>query len=95
MTVLSDRDIRAALERGDMELQPFDERRLTPNGYDLGIAQVAVPDRGAAAVVEGTARVPPGARFAVSTQERVRLGPGLAGQLWLRTTWARRGVLAS
>ena len=94
MTVLSDRDIRAALARGEMDLEPFDERRLTPNGYDLGIAQVAVPDRGTA-VAEGTARVPPGARFAVSTQERVRLGPGLAGQLWLRTTWARRGVLAS
>jgi dCTP deaminase len=94
LTVLSDRDIRAALERGEMDLEPFDERRLTPNGYDLGIAQVAVPDRGTA-VAEGTARVPPGARFAVSTQERVRLGPGLAGQLWLRTTWARRGVLAS
>ena len=94
MTVLSDRDIRAALARGEMDLEPFDERRLTPNGYDLGIAQVAVPDRGTA-VAEGTARVPPGARFAVSTQERVRLGPGLSGQLWLRTTWARRGVLAS
>ena len=94
MTVLSDGDIRAALARGDMDLEPFDDRRLTPNGYDLGIAQVAVPDRGTE-VAEGAARVPPGARFAVSTQERVRLGPGLAGQLWLRTTWARRGVLAS
>jgi Fe-S-cluster containining protein/dUTPase len=55
---------------------------------------VALPD-GGPTVRAGVARVPAGSRFVVSTQERVRLGPALAGQLWLRTTWARRGVLAS
>lgn len=94
MTVLSDRDILAAVERGELVIEPLDERRLTPNGYDLGIAEVALPDSGPT-VGEDVAKVPAGARFVVSTQERVRLGPGLAGQLWLRTTWARRGVLAS
>jgi dCTP deaminase len=37
----------------------------------------------------------PGTRFLVSTRERVELAGDLAGTLWLRTTWARRGVLAS
>jgi len=94
LTVLSDRDILAAIARGELAIDPLDERRLTPNGYDLGVAEVALPDSGTR-FTEGTARVPPRARFAVSTQERVRLGAGLTGQLWLRTTWARRGVLAS
>lgn len=94
LTVLSDRDILAAIARGELAIEPLDERRLTPNGYDLGVAEVALPDAGTA-FTDGIARVPPRARFVVSTQERVRLGGGLAGQLWLRTTWARRGVLAS
>jgi len=94
LTVLSDRDILAAIARGELSIEPLDERRLTPNGYDLGVAEVALPDLGTS-FTGGTARVPARARFVVSTQERVRLGAGLAGQLWLRTTWARRGVLAS
>jgi dCTP deaminase len=94
LTVLSDGDILAAVDRGELAIEPLDGRRLTPNGYDLGIAEVALPD-GGPTVTEGVAIVPAGSRFVVSTQERVRLGPGLAGQLWLRTTWARRGVLAS
>jgi dCTP deaminase len=39
--------------------------------------------------------VPAGARFLVSTKERVRLPDFLMGNLWLRTSWARKGVLAS
>ncbi len=31
----------------------------------------------------------------MSTAEVVALGPDLAGDLWIRSTWARRGFLAS
>lgn len=79
---------------GDLDIEPFSEDQLTPNGYDLAVAEVVLPDTGQR-FVAGTALVPPLTRFLVSTGERVRLGPGLAGQLWLRTTWARRGVIAS
>ncbi len=94
VTILSDGDLRRALERGEVEIEPFDPSNLTPNGYDLVIAEVVLPDEGTSRR-EGVARVPGQTRFLVSTRERVRLGPGVAGQLWLRSTWARRGVLAS
>lgn len=94
MGVLTDADITNALERGDLEIEPFSEDQLTPNGYDLAIAEVLLPDTGQR-FVGGTALVPPMTRFLVSTRERVRLGPALVAQLWLRTSWARRGVLAS
>ena len=94
MGVLRDADITDALERGDLEIEPFSEDQLTPNGYDLAIAEVALPDTGQR-FVAGTALVPPMTRFLVSTRERVRLGPALVAQLWLRTSWARRGVMAS
>jgi dCTP deaminase len=91
---MTDAEIRAALAGGAMDIEPFSEDQLTPNGYDLSIAEVALPDTGQS-FLAGTAIVPPMTRFMVSTTERVRLGPDMAAQLWLRTSWARRGVLAS
>jgi dCTP deaminase len=94
MTALTDADIRDAIDGGDMDIDPFHEAQLTPNGYDLAMAEVVLPDTGHR-FVAGRAVVPPLTRFMVSTVERVRLGPSLSGQLWLRTSWARRGVIAS
>ncbi|UCC93510.1 MAG: YkgJ family cysteine cluster protein [Thermoplasmata archaeon] len=94
MTTLTDADIRDALSAGAMEIEPFTEGQLTPNGYDLAIAEVVLPDTGHK-FVAGTAVVPPLTRFMVSTRERVRLGVDMSAQLWLRTSWARRGVIAS
>lgn len=94
MPVLSDADILRLLEKGEIRIDPFREESLTPNGYDVTIAEVAILSR-EERVTEGNAVVPSMTRFAVSTREVVELGPGVAAQLWLRTTWARRGVLAS
>ncbi len=94
MAVLSDADILASRAKGELTIEPFLETSLTPNGYDVSIEEVAVPSEDAR-VREGVARVPALTRFAVSTRETVTLGPRLAAQIWLRTTWARRGVLAS
>jgi dCTP deaminase len=91
---LTDADIRSAIERGDMDIEPFFDAHLTPNGYDLAIAEVMLPDTGSS-FTEGTVEVPAMTRFMVSTMERVRLGPSMSAQLWLRTSWARRGVIAS
>lgn len=94
MALLSDSDVRRHLAKGELSIEPFDERNLTPNGYDVSVEEVLLPAI-AAKVTRGVARIPPLSRFAVSTRETVRLGRHLAGQIWLRTTWARRGVLAS
>jgi dCTP deaminase len=93
MVVLSDADILKAMESGDIAISPFHEENLTPNGYDLTIAEVATQGSGAA--TKAVATVQPAAAFLVSTEERVELGESVAASLWLRTTWARRGVLAS
>jgi dCTP deaminase len=95
VAVLSDADILQALRSGGMNVEPFVESNLTPNGLDLRIAEVLIPDSSPDPVRTGTAIVPPRARFLVSTLERVRLGPALAGQLWIRSSYARRGILAA
>lgn len=94
MAVLSDADISRLREKGEIRIEPFREGNVTPNGYDVTIAEVAIPSK-AIRTSEGEAQVPPGTWFAVSTEEVVELGAGVTAQIWLRTTWARRGVLAS
>ncbi len=92
--LLSDVDILASRAKGALSIEPFVERNLTPNGYDVGIEEVVMPSQDLH-VREGVARVPALTRFAVSTRETVTLGRNLAAQIWLRTTWARRGVVAA
>lgn len=95
MAVLSDAGILEALKRGELLVEPFREDALTPNGIDLRVAEVLLPDDAAQPVHAGVANIPPHARFLVSTAERVRLGPALAGQLWIRSSYARKGLLAA
>ncbi len=94
MGVLSDQDLRRLRARGELRIEPFLEKNLTPNGYDVTIGEVVIPSK-KVRIDEGAASVPPHTRFAVGTREVVELGRSLVGQIWLRTTWARRGVLAS
>lgn len=95
MSVLSDRDLMAGMENGAMAIEPFEARCLTPNGYDLRIAEVMLPDEGDAVHREGKVVVPPQTRFLVSTMERVRMPADACGSLWLRSSYARRGVIGS
>jgi dCTP deaminase len=94
MTVLSDIDIAHGLSTGYLGISEFSERGLTPNGYDLRISEISI--RGNPEVkAHGTAVIPPRTMFYVSTLERVRLPSDLCAQLWLRTTWIRKGIMGA
>ena len=93
MTVLSDEAILSALDLGELEIDPFNKDNLTPNGYDLTIKEIEIPNGDKTS--NGDLAIPPGKRFAVSTKERIACGPNLCAQLWLRTTWARKGIICS
>ncbi len=94
MTILSDGDILNAIVADTLEIKPFKEDNLTPNGYDLTISQVVVVDRDID-VSQGTVEIPPKTWFAVSTEEFVRLGLNYSAQLWIRTSYARKGIISS
>lgn len=94
MSVLSDRDILAGLQSGRIGISDYSEKSLTPNGYDLRIAEISV--RGDPVVKrEGTVTIPPRTMFYVSTIERVRMGDDVCTQLWLRTSWIRKGIIGA
>ena len=94
MCILADHQIEALLKDESLGIEPYRAEHLTPNGYDLTIKEVLL--RGAdVPVATGTVEVPAGRGFLVSTAEYVRMPPDVAGQLWIRSSYARRGVLAS
>ena len=35
MTILSDLDIKKSLDKNELSIEPFEDKNLTPNGYDL------------------------------------------------------------
>ena len=93
MCILSDKDILERMNTGDLEINGYHDRSLTPNGYDLRISEISV--RGKDAVREGTVQIPPETMFYVSTTERIKMPRDLCAQLWLRTTWIRKGVIGA
>lgn len=94
MAVLSDNDIELALQRKELGIEPFIQKNLTPNGYDLSVEEIFIrkTDQN---IKEGIAVVPPLTWFAVSTKEFIKMGPQLTSQLWIRSSYARKGILAS
>jgi len=92
--MLSDSDIVAMIGSGEIVLQGFKPENLTPNGYDLTIGEIMIPslDRKTAG---GEIEIPPMTWFLVGTTEVVELQKGITGQLWIRTSWARKGVIGS
>ena len=94
MTVLSDKDIENAMQSGNLGIDPFIEKNLTPNGYDLSIDEIFIRKTDEH-IKEGIATIPPMTWFAISTKEFIKMGPQITSQLWIRSSYARKGIMAS
>ena len=94
MTILSDKDIQDSIETNELDIEPFKPENLTPNGYDLSIDEIYIRKTDQH-IKNGTARIPPQTWFAISTKEFVKMGPKITSQLWIRSSYARKGVMAS
>ncbi|UCH71543.1 MAG: dCTP deaminase [Thermoplasmatales archaeon] len=94
MSVLSDKDIKNFIKNKDLSIEPFDEKNLTPNGYDLSIDEIYMR-KTEEHIKEGIAKIPPQTWFAISTKEFIKMGSQITSQLWIRSSYARRGVMAS
>ncbi len=92
MAVLSDVDIIKEIEKKNLIIDPFSQNNLTPNGYDLSIREVMIPEL-IKRVVSGKALIPAKMWFAVATIERLKFGPQLVGSCLIRTTFARQGFI--
>lgn len=94
MGILSDRDIVESLMTGYLGISDYNEKSLTPNGYDLRVAEISI--RGDPEIRrEGVVSIPPRTMFYVSTVERVKMASDVCAQLWMRTTWIRKGCIGA
>ncbi len=91
--VLSDSQIKELMEKGELAIDGFREENLTPNGYDLTVDEIVVEE--GKPQTKGNAVVRKESWFAVSTKEYVEFPSDVVGELWIRTSWARKGVISS
>lgn len=94
MAVLSDTDILAMISEGTLRIDGYSEKNLTPNGYDVTIDEIWIPSKDRR-FKEGTVRVPGNSWFVIGTREYLVLPSTLVAEIWIRTTWVRKGVLSS
>ncbi len=93
MCVLSDSEIIYFASEGKLISNGFIESSVTPNGYDLRIETLMLPDvlPDASAGID----IPPHSWFAASTMEKVTLPGDISAQLWIRSSYARKGIIGS
>jgi dCTP deaminase len=94
MAILSDMDIKEHIKEGKLYIEPFSEDNLTPNGYDLTIEEILVPEL-KDKVCEGELKVPCMRWFLICTKEYIKLSGEITAQLWIRTSYARKGIMGS
>jgi dCTP deaminase len=94
MSILSDLDIKKCIENNELGIEPFFEKNLTPNGYDLSIEEIFIRKTDEH-IKNGIAKIPAQTWFAISTKEFVKMGSKITSQLWIRSSYARKGVMAS
>jgi dCTP deaminase len=79
--IVSDGTILDLIQSGSLGITPFDPGKLTPNGYDFSL-----PDAVEIAADEG---------LQVETLESVSIPGFLGAMMLLRSSYARKGVVAS
>jgi dCTP deaminase len=94
MSILSDKDIKKYIKNNKIGIEPFIEKNLTPNGYDLSISEIYIK-KNDDYIKGGMAVIPPLTWFVISTKEFVKMGSQFTSQLWIRSSYARKGVMAS
>ena len=57
MSILSDTDIQQALDEGNLGIEPFSKKNLTPNGYDLTVEEIYIKKTNQH-IKEGVVRIP-------------------------------------
>jgi dCTP deaminase len=77
---VSDAHLKQLVDKGDLNIDPYNASRVTPAGYDLGATE--------------SITLNPGDQKLVATYERIGLPRNLLGLLHLRSSFVREGLIA-
>lgn len=98
MTILVDSQILELLKKQELIIEPYDEKCLQPAGYDLRLGEEALvfKDNNSQKIkIESKIVIEPKQNVAVSTLERVKLPDFLVGDMKVRSSFAREGLIGS
>jgi dCTP deaminase len=94
--VLTDTELRSALDSGSVLIEPFSDASLQPASYDFRVGADAFVS-GSDAVIDvsnkGLVIIDPGEFAVIATRERVHCGNDMAGQLGLASAYGRQGLM--
>ncbi len=91
MAILTDREIEELVKNGKLISEKFNPRSLTPNGYDITIGSVRLGQQ----ETQEKVSVGPMKHFLVSSKEFFNFPEDVVGQIWIRSSYARRGIIGS
>ncbi|MGO9095846.1 MAG: dCTP deaminase domain-containing protein [Bryobacteraceae bacterium] len=94
--MMTDEQIRAAVDAKEILLDPFDPDRVEPASYDVRIGNRAFASSSKDIVnlsERGVLIIEPGEFAVLESRERIELDRSTAAQLGLRSEYARRGLL--
>jgi len=94
--MMTDEQIRAAIQNREIILDPFDPARVEPASYDIRVGTWAFSSSSKEKVnlsQKGVLIIEPGEFAVLESRERVELDTRTAAQLGLRSEYARHGLL--
>lgn len=94
--LLTDKEIKDAIESGELAIEDFSEDCLQPASYDMRLGEEAITSTQREKISpanKGLLTIPPGDFALVTTHERIRLPPRFAGHIGLRSHYARKGLI--
>ena len=96
--ILNDHQIISAYKDGEILIEPFDENQIQPASYDIRIGHQAVTTS-SEGVVDLESRkyivLKPGDFGIIISHEVIKLGPQYVGRFGLRSSLARKGLIAT
>ncbi len=90
MAILGDRDITEMISKGFLISENFSEKSVTPNGYDFRAHQVRIDGSDFDKV-----DLNPGKFALVSSLEYFNMPKNVIGNIWLRSSFARKGLIGT
>ena len=96
--ILAAQQIIKAYKRGEISIEPFDEKQVQPASYDLRVGEQGATTSAKKMInikQTGYLLIAPGDFAIVSVLEELKLGPQYAGRFGLRSKYARKGLIAT
>jgi len=92
MSLMSDVEIKEAIERKDIQITPFNEALIEPASYDFRVGRALVGGVGIVDIKATPHVLKPGDWVELETIEEIALSTNVAGTLGIRSSITRKGI---